>query len=185
MAAQCRCRPRNLKSFSRDLGYWAYNFVTKLEIITVRVLSLPCNQVSYCHCAGRARRPLTVWVGQVPFCNNWLHWLTGASARILIFVLPASDSVRHSFNLCLTIFVPPWLVLMTIPCSSRLILSFLHHQLVVSRAGLFAAYFAVIVRLLSLSRCADKIRWASTGSSSHLQSSETWQNLWHVCMERY
>ncbi len=30
------------------------------------------------------------------------------------FVLPASESVSHSLYLCLTEFVPPWLVLMII-----------------------------------------------------------------------
>ncbi len=46
----------------RDLqeSYRAYNFVTKLEIRTVRVLSRPYNQETYGRCAGMARRPLTV-----------------------------------------------------------------------------------------------------------------------------
>jgi hypothetical protein len=46
----------------RDLqeSYGAYNFVTELEIRTVRVLSRPYNQGTYVRCAGMARRPLTV-----------------------------------------------------------------------------------------------------------------------------
>ncbi len=46
----------------RDLQqkYRAYNFITELEIRTVRVLSRPYNQGTYGRCAGMARRPLTV-----------------------------------------------------------------------------------------------------------------------------
>jgi hypothetical protein len=46
----------------RDLqeSYQVYNFVTKLEIRTVRVLSRPYHQETYGRCAGMARRPLTV-----------------------------------------------------------------------------------------------------------------------------
>ncbi len=54
------------KESCRDLqqSYGAYNFVTELEIRTVRVLSRPYNQGTYCHCTGMARRPLTVWLVQ-------------------------------------------------------------------------------------------------------------------------
>ncbi len=46
----------------RDLqqNYGAYNFITELEIRTVRVLSRPYNQGTYGRCDGMARRPLTV-----------------------------------------------------------------------------------------------------------------------------
>ncbi len=54
-------------------------------------------------------------------------------------MLPASQSFQHSFNLFLTKLVQPWLVLMRIQCSCRQILLFLHHHLVLSSAGLFAA----------------------------------------------
>ncbi len=46
----------------RDLqeNYGAYNFITELEIRSVRVLSRPYNQGTYGRCDGVARRPLTV-----------------------------------------------------------------------------------------------------------------------------
>ncbi len=41
-------------------SYQAYNFVSELEIRTVRVLSRPYNEGTYCRFAGMARWPLTV-----------------------------------------------------------------------------------------------------------------------------
>ncbi len=49
-------------------------------------------------------------------------------------------------NLCLIEFVPSWLVRMTMPRSCLPILVFSHHQVVLSRAGFFAAYLAAKVR---------------------------------------
>ena len=56
-----RVRITDTESY-RDLqeSYGAYNFVTELEIRTVRVLSRPYNQGTYGRCAGMARRLLTV-----------------------------------------------------------------------------------------------------------------------------
>ncbi len=41
-------------------SYRTYNFVSEIEIRTVRVLSRPYNEGTYGRCAGMARRPLTV-----------------------------------------------------------------------------------------------------------------------------
>jgi hypothetical protein len=59
-------RYRKLPRFTTK--YRAYNFVTELEIRTIRDLSRPYNQGRYGRCAGMARRPLTVWL--VPCSNN-------------------------------------------------------------------------------------------------------------------
>ncbi len=152
----------------RDLqeSYRAYNFVSELEIRAVGVLSWPYNQGTYGRCAGMARRPLTLWLvscsnnsipiwtvhfSPVGLCpgpalpNDRVGW-HGASARVFILCFaPAIQSATVSI-LCLIEFVPSWLVPMTMPRSCLPILVFSHRPVVLSRAGLFAAYLAAKVR---------------------------------------
>ncbi len=148
-------------------SYWAYNFVTELEIQAVRVLSRPYNQGTYGSCACMARRPVTVWlvpcsnnsvpiwtalfspVGPLPgqaLLNDRVGW-HGASARVLILCFAPAIQSATILILCLIEFVPSWLVPMTMPRSCLLILVFSHPPIVLSpsRARLFAAYLAAKV----------------------------------------
>ncbi len=102
--------------------------------------------------------------------TEWLHRLRRGVSKSFNVGLGSSDSVRHNFNLCLTEVVPPWLVLMPIPCHCRPILLFLHQPDVLS-SRLFVAYLAAMVRA-SESR-NELIKLAKVALAPHLTLSPT------------
>jgi hypothetical protein len=79
------------------------------------------------------------WAGPA----QWSYQLTLVISKSFNFVLHSSDSVRHSFNFVFDRIFQSWLVLMTMQRSCQLILVFSDRPVVLSRAGLFAAYLCL------------------------------------------
>jgi hypothetical protein len=100
----------------RDLqqSYLAYNFVTKLEIRTVKVLSRPYNQGTYGRCAGMTRRPLTVWLVQCS--NNSVPIWPALFSPVCPHPGLAWQNDRIAWELQQEFFFCVWLILISTTC---------------------------------------------------------------------